>query len=261
MLISSSVTTPYTLPYFAPRYSLRILLTPTERRKPWLLYLTPGLLPAQLLTVTYSVLSLRTLRDFLLPGYYLGAEFRGDFTPLRFGLYFIVVIVSTAILCPLEVIATKLAIQRNHASAEFNSVLQEEEGDTEETAEYAGAEEDVIGCTIILSWSRYFIDVALVQATPREGSIHWFRRLCQEDSTGRRTRGLVQSVVGNDVGLYFDRLLGLILEYCWITPLQMKSYTHFSPALSSPRENPTSNLSETHSKNTLVTLSSSPSII
>ena len=59
------------------------------------------------------------------------------------------VVVSTAILCPLEVIATKLAIQRNHASAEYNSVLQEEEADAEETVEYAGAEEDVIGCVLV----------------------------------------------------------------------------------------------------------------
>ena len=147
--VFSSVTTPYKLPYFAPRCSLRILLTPTERRKPWLLYLTPGLLPAQLITVTYGVLGLRTLRHFLLPSYRPGTDLPEGFTPLRFGLYFIVVIVSTAILCPLEVIATKLAIQRNHASAEFNSVLQEEEGDAEEVAEYAGAEEDVIGYVLI----------------------------------------------------------------------------------------------------------------
>lgn len=149
MLVSSSVTTPYKLPYFAPRYSLRILLTPTERRKPWLLYLTPGLLPAQLLAVTYSALGLRVLRHFILPGYRIGADLPENLTPLRFGLYFIVVIVSTAIICPLEVITTKLVIQRNHASAGFNSVLQEEEGDTEETVEYAGAEEDVIGYATI----------------------------------------------------------------------------------------------------------------
>jgi len=146
MIISyRSVTTPYKLPYFAPRSSLRVLLTPTERRRPWLLYLTPGLLPAQFITVAYGILGLRTLRHFLLPSYRPGADLPEGFTPLRFGLYFIVVIVSTAILCPLEVIATKLAIQRNHASAEFNSVLQEEEGDAEEAVEYAGAEEDVIG--------------------------------------------------------------------------------------------------------------------
>lgn len=162
MMVPSSVTTPYKLPYFAPRYSLRLLLTPTERRKPWLLYLTPGLLPAQLIAVTYGALGLRTLRHFLLPGYRPDADLPESFTLLRFGLYFIVVIVSTAILCPLEVIATKLAIQRNHASAEFNSVLQEEEGDTEETAEYAGTEEDVIGCASVLPWSRYSIDTPLI---------------------------------------------------------------------------------------------------
>lgn len=59
-------------------------------------------------------------------------------------MYFVVVLLSTAILTPLEVIATRLAIQRNHASAEYNSVAQEEEGDAED-AEYSGAEEDVIG--------------------------------------------------------------------------------------------------------------------
>ena len=57
-------------------------------------------------------------------------------------MYFMVVLLSTAILTPLEVIATRLAIQRNHASAEYNSVAQEEEDEDEE---YAGAEEDVIG--------------------------------------------------------------------------------------------------------------------
>jgi len=157
----SSVTTPYKLPYLAPRYSLRLLLTPTERRKPWLLYLTPGLLPAQLIVVTYGALGLRTLRHFVLPGYRPGAALPESFTPLRFGLYFIVVVVSTAILCPFEVITTKLAIQRNHASAEYNSVLQEEEGDAEETVEYAGAEEDVIGYVPVPPWPRYSFDPAI----------------------------------------------------------------------------------------------------
>ena len=206
------MTTPYKLPYFAPRYSLRILLTPTERRKPWLLYLTPGLLPAQLIAVTYGVLGLRTLRHFLLPGYRPGADLPESFTPLRFGLYLIVVVVSTAILCPLEVITTKLAIQRNHASAEYNSVLQEEEGDTEETVEYAGAEEDVIGC-VLISPLQHYSDTVIVQVTPRERSIRWSRRLCQKGSAGGGTYGLVQSVVGNDVGLYCDRFLDLISKY------------------------------------------------
>ena len=184
-MLPSSVTTPYKLPYFAPRYSIRILLTPTERRKPWLLYLTPGLLPAQLIAVTYGILGLRTLRHFLLPGYRPGADLPEGFTSLRFGLYFIVVIVSTAILCPLEVITTKLAIQRNHASAEFNSVLQEEEGDTEETAEYSGTEEDVIGYVLTLSWPRSFADTVFIrlrhERDPYTGFVDCAKRIAQEE--------------------------------------------------------------------------------
>lgn len=71
-----------------------------------------------------------------------------DYNPIKLGTYLAIVILSTAILCPLEVIATKLAIQRNHAAAEYNSVEQEvEDGDVtpEEYVEYSGAEEDVIG--------------------------------------------------------------------------------------------------------------------
>ena len=70
-----------------------------------------------------------------------------DVTPPRLTMYFVVMLFSTAILSPLEVIATRLAIQRNHASAEYNSVTQEDGGDAED-AEYAGAEEDVIGWVI-----------------------------------------------------------------------------------------------------------------
>jgi hypothetical protein len=45
---------------------------------------------------------------------------------------------------PLEVIATKLAIQRNLAPSEYNPVSQVE-GDAEDIVDYSGSEEDVIG--------------------------------------------------------------------------------------------------------------------
>ncbi|KAA1473905.1 mitochondrial carrier [Dentipellis sp. KUC8613] len=141
-----SITTPHRLPYFKPFYSLRILLTPTERKKPWILYLTPGLLAAEILHIAYVVLGLRTLRHLLLPSLSGPDQPRPqDVSTTRLIIYFIVVLISTAILCPLEVISTRLSVQRNHASPGFNSVSQEEEGDSEETAEYSGAEEDVIG--------------------------------------------------------------------------------------------------------------------
>ena len=130
-----------------PRYSLRVLLTPTERRRPWILYLTPGLLLTEILHIAYVVLVLKTARHLLIPTPAKpGLPSKEDFPPFRMAIYFVVCLFSTAILTPLEVIATRLAIQRNHAAPEFNSVVQEAEGEGEEHAEYAGAEEDVIGC-------------------------------------------------------------------------------------------------------------------
>jgi hypothetical protein len=141
-----AITTPHKLPYFKPRYSLRVLLTPTERRRPWIIYLTPGLLLAEILHIAYIVLVLRTARHLLLPASAKsGVPSKEDFPPVRMAIYFVLCLFSTAILTPLEVISTRLAIQRNHAAPEFNSVVQEVEGEGEEHAEYSGAEEDVIG--------------------------------------------------------------------------------------------------------------------
>ena len=140
-----SITTPYKLPWLRPLYSLRILLTPTERKRPWVLYLTPGLLTAQVLHVAYTSLLLSGIRSLLVPR---AGSAEVTFSTIKFGIYIAVEILSTVILCPLEVITTKLAIQRNHAAPEYNSVEQEVEDDGmegEEYTEYAGAEEDVIG--------------------------------------------------------------------------------------------------------------------
>jgi hypothetical protein len=118
-------------------------LTPTERRRPWILYLTPGLLAAEIFHIVIVVLGLGPIRHLLLPmpesGSYL------DISPLKLGIYVVVVILTTAFLCPLEVMSIRLAIQRNHASVEYNSVSQEVEGDTDDIPEFAGNEEDVIG--------------------------------------------------------------------------------------------------------------------
>ncbi|KAI0250369.1 mitochondrial carrier [Lactifluus subvellereus] len=141
-----SITTPYRLPYFRPFYSLRILLTPTERRKPWILYLTPGLLSAELLHILYVVIGLRALRHILLPSLSQVDDDSQpkDLSPRSFMVYLAIALFSTSILCPLEVISTRLAVQRNHESAEFNSVVQEEVGDAEDLPEYS-PDEDVIG--------------------------------------------------------------------------------------------------------------------
>ncbi|KAH8996187.1 mitochondrial carrier [Lactarius hatsudake] len=130
-----SIITPYQLPYFRPLHSLRVLLTPMERRKPWVLYLTPGLLAAELLHITYAVVGIRIIRHLLLPL----LSHVDDSVPQDFSrsltIFLAISLFSTAILCPLEVIFTRLAVQRNRESAEFNSVAQEKVGHTKDLPE------------------------------------------------------------------------------------------------------------------------------
>ncbi|KAJ7084442.1 mitochondrial carrier domain-containing protein [Mycena belliarum] len=145
-IITWSITTPLRLPYFKPIKSLRVLLTPTEMLRPWILYMTPGLLLAECLHVAYVTLILGPLHRLLVPMKPDNPTVAyPEISPVKLSIYFLVVLVSTAILTPLEVIATRLAIQRNHASAEYNSVTQEVDGEAEDVGEFAGAEEDVIG--------------------------------------------------------------------------------------------------------------------
>ncbi|KAJ8455421.1 hypothetical protein ONZ45_g18950 [Pleurotus djamor] len=140
-----AITTPHILPWFSPLKSLRVLLTPTERRRPWVLYLTPGLLAAEFSHLGYVVLVLGTLRRLLLPALSKPGIPRPEDFPLGRTITFAVIVaLSTIVLTPLEVIGTRLAIQRNHASSDYNSVSQEVDGDAEDLPEYS-PEEDVIG--------------------------------------------------------------------------------------------------------------------
>jgi len=137
-----SITTPFRLPYLNPAKSLRAILTPTERRKPWILYLTPGLLASEVLHIIIVVLGLSPIRRLLVPEF--DTKSYKDISPFKLGIFIVAVILTTAVLAPLEVISIRLAIQRNHASAEYNSVSQEVEGDADENAEFSGNNEDVI---------------------------------------------------------------------------------------------------------------------
>lgn len=125
--------------------SLRALLTPSERRRPWILFLTPGLLVAEVSHIAIVVLGLSPLRRLLIGSASDIDTPAFDVSPVKLSIYITLVVLSTGILTPLEVIATRLAIQRNHSSAEYNAVSQEVDGDAEELPEFAGAEEDVIG--------------------------------------------------------------------------------------------------------------------
>lgn len=145
------------------KYALRRLFTPTELRKPWVLYATPGLLGAKVLHLAYVVLILRTMRSVLLPSVdeissgtrEPGSGLPPDFTVLRLGTYMFIAALSAIVLCPLEVIATRLSLQRNYpTSATFETVPQDEP-----EAPLAGTE-DVIGLRDELDPYRGFTDAA-----------------------------------------------------------------------------------------------------
>jgi len=125
--------------------SLRILLTPTEMRRPWIVYMTPGLMAAEVLHIIIVILFLGPLRRVLLPGLSEPGLSPGEVSMFKLIVYFVILFLSVLALAPLEVIATRLAIQRNHASPEFNSVSQEVDGDSEEAPVYGTGEEEVIG--------------------------------------------------------------------------------------------------------------------
>lgn len=99
-----SIITPYRLPAFNPALALRVLLTPTERRRPWIIYLTPGLLASQVIHIAYVVLMLNVIRGLLLPEIPKpGSSLPEDIGWWRIAMYGIITLASTIILTPLEV--------------------------------------------------------------------------------------------------------------------------------------------------------------
>lgn len=111
--------TPYRLPYFSPARSLRVLLTPAERIAPWLLFFKPGLLAAQALYDLCTAGFLLPLRCVLVPAMSLPMrEMRwGTISPVRAGLLAGVVLLSSLVLCPLEVIVLRLSVQCDSAAS------------------------------------------------------------------------------------------------------------------------------------------------
>jgi len=139
---------------FSPRVSLRLLLTSYERRRPWMLFLTPGLLLAQTLHIVFVALVFRLVRLLLVPALANGlgsAEEDGTISSIstvRLSIFILFqALAGTAILCPLEVMTERLSVQRNYTpGAEFEEEDAElaaaQSGET--GVEYIGQSEDVL---------------------------------------------------------------------------------------------------------------------
>ncbi|KZO98336.1 hypothetical protein CALVIDRAFT_562253 [Calocera viscosa TUFC12733] len=125
VILNRSITTPYRLPY-SPLRALRLLLSPSEFRAPWKIYALPGLLPTKLLHIAYLVLLLPALRALLVPSFrpastyppgedwgddVAGAAGMGFWGGMGLGTYIVFLLLSTAVLCPLEIIALRLSLQ------------------------------------------------------------------------------------------------------------------------------------------------------
>ncbi|CAE7141525.1 unnamed protein product [Rhizoctonia solani] len=179
-----AVCTPHRLPWFKPMKTLRIILTPCELRKPWMLYLTPGLLTARMLIVIWVVTVARVVRARLLPSVSEGLSSAHDpldqyimtrlMKPTRLAIFLLFSMASTGILCPLEALATRLSVQRNKSGTD--------DGAVEPAVEYIGEEEDVIALKS--------------EEDPYTGLIDCARRMVREEGAGSLFRAWWLTMIG-----------------------------------------------------------------
>lgn len=136
-----SITTSHKLQSFHPKQSLDALITPCERRKPWVL-LTPGLLPALLTGILLRVLVLRPLFGLV------RLDKPVDGITVELMAYMVVKIsvmsLSTVVLAPLDVIVTRLVLQRNYSDGvDISATAPEGELPAADMVDSVGAEVDI----------------------------------------------------------------------------------------------------------------------
>ncbi|WWC99816.1 hypothetical protein V866_006724 [Kwoniella sp. B9012] len=135
-----SIITPYKLPN-NPTTSLRVLLSPHELAKPYMLYLTPGLLATTFIHSLCVTLIARTMRVFFL-GASAPEDISDNISPWRWLIFILWQALATGWLTPLEVVSTRLSVQPNTPGA---VATEEEEQGPPEGVSFCGTDEDVIG--------------------------------------------------------------------------------------------------------------------
>lgn len=103
------MVTPDNLSCFKPKTALQILLSPTERRRPWVLFTTPGLFVTNMLRNAIIIIGLLPVRQLLIRGSTEQSTILGHLL-----IYQFLVALVTVVQSPLEVVEIRLAIQRNH---------------------------------------------------------------------------------------------------------------------------------------------------
>ncbi|KAJ6576635.1 hypothetical protein DFH09DRAFT_1078206 [Mycena vulgaris] len=110
-----AIVTPRKLDPLNTREALHILFSVHERKKPWAIYQIPGLFPAILAILAFNIFVLRPLRELAVPY----APFSGLEYAVPEIIRVVVVLFATIVLAPLEVIVTRLALQRNYGGLAF----------------------------------------------------------------------------------------------------------------------------------------------
>ncbi|KAG9049951.1 hypothetical protein FS837_008538 [Tulasnella sp. UAMH 9824] len=194
ILTNRAITTPHKLPMFSPRVSLKLLLTAYERRRPWVLYMTPGLLVAQTLHVAFVTLVFRVVRVLLVPAlaYGLdGAEEDGTLSKIstvKLSIFILFqALAGTAILCPLEVVSERLSVQRNYTpGAEFE----------EEDAELAAAQSGETGVEYIGQGEDVLNLRSASGEEPYKGLRHTLNRIMEEEGVSTLFRAWWLTMLG-----------------------------------------------------------------
>ncbi|KAK0485273.1 hypothetical protein IW261DRAFT_1591451 [Armillaria novae-zelandiae] len=113
VLVYRSIAATRRLDLFKPKEYLHRLLSDHERENPWAIYQIPGLLPALVINVFINIKLIRPLHYLIFP-----VDHPEDMsvaeTCLGLACILLVTALGTAVFTPLEVITTRLALQRNH---------------------------------------------------------------------------------------------------------------------------------------------------
>ncbi|KAL5522415.1 hypothetical protein ACEPAG_8431 [Sanghuangporus baumii] len=117
IIINRAITTPQNLPWFNAGHSLRVLLSEAERRRPWLLYFTPGLFLAEFLYEAYSIILARPLASAINGNKEDLSTLFSRWPLVRFCALLANGIVQAVVQCLFDVVLARLSVQRNQRTA------------------------------------------------------------------------------------------------------------------------------------------------